>query len=119
MRTAIYVYDPDSVSPVEFGLSSDAVIYRYEGPNSESPVVNDNGRCKLTRGIYKVMSTGPLQISPDRSINYDLVAVVNDKDPWPDPPARFQETFASVSLTILREFLPAGKGGFGVSANDS
>jgi hypothetical protein len=43
-----------------------------------------------------------------------VVVVSNDKDPWPDPPARFQSAFSDVSVEVLRAFLPMAP-----SANDS
>jgi hypothetical protein len=120
MRTAIYVYvpDPQTSAEFEFELSPDAVVYRYEGPNSESAVLGNAGKWNLAKGIYRVTSQGPLVIKPSQPVDFDVVAVVNDKDPWPDPPARFQATFTSVTAAILRDFLPQGKAGFGASPVD-
>jgi hypothetical protein len=121
MRTAIYVYSSSPGAQVEFSVSSDAVVSKYETPTSESKVVvNDNGKCTLTTGIYKVVSSTPVGIQslPGNLVDYDVVAVTSDKDPWPEPPARFQALFSDVSTVILRAFLPAGSGAFGASAND-
>jgi hypothetical protein len=120
MRTAIYVYASDPTSPIEFSISSDAVLCKYETPTSETKVVNDNGRCTLTRGIYRVTCRTPprVALAPGAVADYEIVNVVDDKDPWPDPPARFQATFSDVSLEVLRNFLPSASSAFGTSAND-
>jgi hypothetical protein len=120
MRTAIYVYSSNPAARIEFSVSADAVVSRYETPTTESRVVNDNGRCVLSAGIYKVVCAAPpsIHLVPGNLCDYDVVAVSDDKDPWPDPPARFQTMFGEVSTTVLRAFLPVGSGAFGVSAND-
>jgi hypothetical protein len=107
MRTAIYVYNPDPDFKIEFTLNSDVVITKFEGPNAESTVRNDNGKCVLTTGIYKVVSTDPplVKASPGNLVDYEVVVVARDSDPWPDPPAQFRAVFADVSLAILRGFL--------------
>lgn len=121
MRTAIYVYSSNPEATVEFSVSADAVVSRYETPTSESKVVvNAIGKCTLTTGIYKVVASSPpgVQPLPGNLVDYDVVAVTSDKDPWPEPPARFKEAFSDVSTVILQAFLPAGSGAFGASAND-
>lgn len=120
MRTAIYVYARDPESQMQFALSSDAVISKYVNPTTESMVENDNGRCVLTAGIYKVVSGTPpsIQLLPGNLADYDVVAVTDDKDPWPDPPAMFRAMFSDVSLAILRAFLPNATAAFGAAAND-
>ena len=96
----------------------DAVITKFESPSTESLVVNDNGRCMLSPGIYKVLGDLPVIRLPAGSIaEFDVVAIGNDKDPWPDPPAKFQSTFSNVSLEILRGFFPNASA-FSEIAND-
>jgi hypothetical protein len=118
MRTAIYVY-ATSASATEFSLNADAVITKFEGPTGESKVENDNGRCMLSPGIYKVVGDLPvIRLPPGSIAEFDVVAISNDKDPWPDPPPKFQSTFSDVSLDVLRGFLPMASGAFGEFAND-
>jgi hypothetical protein len=120
MRTAIYVYSSNPSAKIEFSVSADAVVTRYETPTTETKVVNDNGKCVLTGGIYKVVCSAPprIQLLPGNLVDYDVVAVTDDKDPWPDPPARFQTMFSDVSTAVLQAFLPVGSSAFGASAND-
>lgn len=121
MRTAIYVYSSNPDAALEFSVSSDAVVSKYETPTSESKVaINSEGKYSLKTGIYKVVASSPPGVLPlaGNLIDYDVVAVTSDKDPWPEPPARFQAVFSGVSTATLRAFLPAGSGAFGASAND-
>jgi hypothetical protein len=117
MRTAIYVYGP--TTSTEFSMDVNAVITRFEGPTTESKVTNDNGKCMLARGIYKVVGDMPnIGVPPGSSAEFDVIVVSNDKDPWPDPPAKFQSTFSGVSIEVLRGFLPMASGAFSDFAND-
>lgn len=117
MRTAIYVYNP--TTSTEFSVNVNAVVTRFESPTTESKVTNDNGKCMLTRGIYKVVGDMPsIAVPPGSGADFDIIVVANDKDPWPDPPAKFQSTFAGVSLDVLRGFLPMASGAFSEIAND-
>jgi hypothetical protein len=112
MRTAIYVYGPSSTSQVGFAMSADAAVLRYVDAASETKADYQEARWMLSPGIYKVTSEGPVTVTPDQPVDYDIVAVVNDKDPWPDPPARFVATFSGVGVSELRAFLNTGMGGF-------
>jgi hypothetical protein len=120
MRTAIYVYASNPAAQAQFSVSVDAEVRKYETPTSESKVENENGTCVLGAGIYKVVCETPPAIAllPGNSADYDVVTVADDKDPWPDPPARFQTTFSDVSLAVLQTFFPVGSSAFGASAND-
>jgi hypothetical protein len=119
MRTAIYVYAPNPQCSIELVVSNDAVVTRYATPTTETPIDKDGGTCVLSPGIYKVVSGDPPQVRriSGVSVGYDVVAVTNDKDPWPDPPARFLAAFSDVSVDVLRNFLPPAADAFGGSAD--
>jgi hypothetical protein len=110
MRIALYVYG----NKVSFVLDSGIDIVRYVSPGKESVVAgSDQGEATLSPGLYKVVNPGPEIGLTNKYIgDAEIVVVTDDKDPWPDPPAKFSNAFSSVSLDNLRKFLPASGGGF-------
>lgn len=110
MRTALYVYG----NKVSVELDAGIDIVSYVSPGKEAVVPgSDQGAATLTPGIYKVVNPGPqIRLTKKYAGDVEIVVVTNDKDPWPDPPAKFRAAFSAVSLDTLRKFLPASGGGF-------
>jgi hypothetical protein len=111
MRTAIYVY----ADHVDFVLRSDiSDVHQFNGGAATTAMAITNGSVTLPRGIYKLVTAKPTEIRMiDGAIgDSEIVVVVNDKDPWPDPPERLTKGFPAATTTALRSFLPQSLGAF-------
>jgi hypothetical protein len=115
MRTGIFVY----ADSVDYMLRPEiSAVIKYTGPGTSTEVATKGGMVTLTRGIYRLVTDYPteLQATPESSGACEIVAVVNNKDPWPDPPGSFTKVFPDVTTEHLRAFLPAGFDGFDAPA---
>jgi len=111
MRTGIFVY----ANSVEYTLRPEiSAVIKYNGPGSSTEIATKGGTVTLTKGIYRLVTDTPteLQVAGGTIGVGDIVAVVNNKDPWPDPPATFVKVFPEVTTEDLRAFLPAAFDGF-------
>jgi hypothetical protein len=111
MRTAIYVY----ADHVDFVLRSDiSELHQFNGGAATTPVTTSNGTVTLPRGIYKLVTAKPTEIRMTDGVigDSEIVVVVNDKDPWPDPPERLTKGFPAATTAALRGFLPQSLGAF-------
>jgi hypothetical protein len=114
MRTGIYVY----ADRVDFLLRSDiAELHQFNGGAAASPVATSNGAVTLLRGVYKLVTARPAEIRMiDGAVgDSEIVIVVNDKDPWPDPPERLTKAFPAATTDALRDFLPESLAAFGTA----
>jgi hypothetical protein len=99
MRIAIYVYSATATFTIDQGV----VVCPTAGS-----VVSQNGSLfTLAKGIYKTASVG---LQSSSTSDYDIVAVVGDKDPWPDPPPRFWNAFPNMTAQQLSDLLPSSLG---------
>ena len=99
MRTAIYVYSTTATFTIDQGVTV--------CPSAGSVVSQNGSQYTLAKGVYKTASAG---LQSTSTSDYDIVAVVPDKDPWPDPPPRFWKAFPNMTPQQLTDFLPASLG---------
>ena len=99
MRTAIYVYSATAT----FTIDQDITVC----PDMGNLVSQSGSQVTLAKGIYKTTST---ELVPVGASDHDIVVIANDKDPWPDPPARFWKTFPTMTQQQLGNFFPASFG---------
>jgi hypothetical protein len=99
MRTAIYVYS----ATANFTIDQGVAVH----PNAGSVVSQSGSQFTLAKGIYKTASAG---LESTSTSDYDIVAVIGDKDPWPDPPPRFWKAFPNITSQQLSDFLPSSLG---------
>jgi hypothetical protein len=79
MLTAIYVYEPSTVTILSRRPDERAMIRRYAGRVPDQPAL---GTTRLEPGIYAILSRGELQIAWEDG---RAEALTIDKDEWPDP----------------------------------
>lgn len=79
MRTAIYVHEPGTFTIHPRGENDRNVeLIPY---NTSRPKQPASGTLKLARGIYAIVSGGPLHVA---GINLHIETQLNDKDEWPE-----------------------------------
>jgi hypothetical protein len=99
MRTAIYVYSTSATFTIDQGVTV--------CPNVGNIISQSGSQYTLAKGVYKTASVG---LESATTSDYDIVAVVGDKDPWPDPPPRFWKAFPNMTSQQLSDFLPSSLG---------
>jgi hypothetical protein len=99
MRTAIYVYSTSATFTIDQGVTV--------SPNAGNIISQSGSQYTLAKGVYKTASVG---LESASTSDYDIVAVVGDKDPWPDPPPRFWKAFPNMTSQQLSDFLPSSLG---------
>lgn len=111
MRTGIFVY----ADTVDYQLSPDIVaVVKYTGPGTSTTIPTNGGAITLTKGIYRLVTDRPSEIRMAAGIsgNHEIKVLMENKDPWPDPPAAFFTAFPEVSIADLQAFLPTALDGF-------
>jgi hypothetical protein len=105
MRTAIYVYSTTS-------FEVDHPIRSHPGAQTVLDGKTNISNVTLQPGIYKIQTPGRVapQITPSSGSTFELMMVINDKDTFPDPPARAVETFTGLTSKSIQEFLPSALG---------
>jgi hypothetical protein len=105
MRTAIYVYSTTSFSVDHPIKSHSRAQTKLDGKTTISNVT-------LQPGIYKIHTRGHVapQITPSSGSTFAVLMVINDKDPFPDPPAQAVATFTTVTSSDHREFFAEALG---------
>jgi hypothetical protein len=118
MRTGIFVY----ADTVDYTLRPEiSAVIKYTGPGTSAEVPTKGGTVTLTRGIYRLVTDAPTELQPVPTAiaapdgDSDIVAVGNNKDPWPDVSTKFAKVFPDVTAEQLRAFLPAALDGFDVA----
>ncbi len=106
-RIGVYVYSLTTIN-----VSGEAKAIRYVPGGEPRIEVGVSGEIQLSQGIYRLDPLNPnttLQVTGGAGA--DIVTVLNEKDPWPDPKAqvqtnRFEGSFPNVSLQELQGFFP-------------
>jgi len=102
MRTVLFVHEPSAVTIRAADPRDAAVeICRFNGVGQ--PAI---GAHKLERGIYLIVSSGPLTVEGVRG---DIETIRNDKDEWPEPKPIVVTLESGASVASLREFLTVAK----------
>jgi|GEM_PF-6039260 len=117
MRTAIYVYG----NRVSFELRDDIErIIQFVNPDRDAVLQVVDGAVTLDKGVYKLVTDEPaeIRVASGEVGDADVVVVTNNKDPWPDPPAKFSKTFSEVAPASLQRFFPTS-GGVGSASRKS
>jgi hypothetical protein len=109
MRTVIYVQEPTSVAiRARDRADADVQICRYNKLGEPA-----NGTHKLERGIYLIVSTGPMIVDGS---HLTIEVLANDKDTPPDPRVSVIALEAGATAASIQQFLEVAKG---VSAPDA
>ncbi len=102
MRTAIYVYQPTTIT---FGPSAPPVakVIRYGG---KSPTFAAEGQVAVQPGIYFLVAKNPPSIS---GAHLESDFTTSEKDAWPDPPIRVQSLEPGATVDDIRAFFQISK----------
>lgn len=102
MRTAIYVYQPTTIT---FGPSAAPVakVVRY---GDKSPTFAAEGQVAVQPGIYFLQAKEPPTIS-GAHLSSDFT--ISEKDAWPDPPQQAQALEQGATLADIRLFFQISK----------
>ena len=102
MRTVLFVHEPSAVT-IRAADPRDAAIEICRFNGAGQPAI---GAHKLERGIYLIVSSGPLTVEGVRG---DIETIRNDKDEWPEPKPIVVTLEPGASVASLREFLTVAK----------
>lgn len=96
MRTAIFVYEPTTVTITT--KEADVALTRLDGA---TPVAFSPGKpVALDAGIYKVVSVAAVTVTGEPTALY-VASTTNDKDPFPEPPPK---PFTAAPITAIQGF---------------
>jgi len=101
MRTAIFVYNPTTVS---IETNEDKLCLVQMGTSTIVPLDRSN-KIQIERGIYKVKSSTDVTVSGDLT-QIAIQVITNNKDPFPDPPLNAQALAGSSGdpVTAIQKF---------------
>jgi hypothetical protein len=91
MRTGIYVYSSTTLT-----VQSTESVVLTSFTNQEIELDADS-KANVAPGIYKAVTSAAISISGS---GIDVVAVPNNKDPWPDPPLQALTAFNTTTGAV-------------------
>jgi hypothetical protein len=97
MRTGIYVYSSTTLT-----VQSTESVVLTSFTNQEIALDNDS-KANVGPGIYKVVTNSGITVSGG-GVDVVVVAIPNNKDPWPDPPLAALTAFNTTTGAVRSFF---------------